>query len=570
MFIACLACLLGGSAAAQYSSAPYSGAPSADAQYYNSPSRFPQDSSSASDGSYRVAQNPATGGGAYSPPGGSFNPPGGSFNPGGVASPASPSVPLNPPGQTNPAAGAYSPSSYSPPSAPVGAYRPPAYPTTGSPGSALPPTDYAGGMPSPVGAPAPYRPATASRAPIEQRYRQPAESQPPASYPPASYPPQPANRFPAQPSAQSPTSYPPPQQQPPSQPTYSTASTAPLPTAPGPAPPGVSPSAPANPASRAAQESAESLYSPARIVARIGNQTILAGDLLGTINQMLEPYEGKVPEEQLEAERQKLMQQLLERSIETKLVYNDFLSTVPDENLPQLEKAVREAFMAQRLPELIERAKVANAAELDNKLRGYGASIDKTIRVFQEQVLAQQHLRRQVDTEAEVTHAEMLTYYREHAADYDVPAKARWERLMVRFTDHPSPQAARQAIAQMGNEVVGGAQFAVVAKRSSQGSNASKGGYHDWTTRGSLASEALDEAIFTLPIGKLSQIIEDRNGYHIIRVIERIDDGQVSFVDAQPKIKDAIKNARVQKQQQDFLAELRAKTYVWTVFDDKK
>ena len=55
----------------------------------------------------------------------------------------------------------------------------------------------------------------------------------------------------------------------------------------------------------------------------------------------------------------------------------------------------------------------------------------------------------------------------------------------------------------------------------SQDISATDGGVHSWTNKDSLVSEVLDEAIFTLPVGQLSQILEDKRGFHIVRVVER-------------------------------------------------
>ena len=73
----------------------------------------------------------------------------------------------------------------------------------------------------------------------------------------------------------------------------------------------------------------------------------------------------------------------------------------------------------------------------------------------------------------------------------------------------------------MGNAVLRGASFAVVARRESNGPRAEDGGRYDWTNQGSLASEKLDHAIFSLPVDVMSDIIEDQFGFHIVRVVER-------------------------------------------------
>ena len=57
--------------------------------------------------------------------------------------------------------------------------------------------------------------------------------------------------------------------------------------------------------------------------------------------------------------------------------------------------------------------------------------------------------------------------------------------------------------------------------------------------------------------------------YHIIRVTDREDAAQTLFLQAQADIKEKIVEQRSKKQTQDYLAELIAKTPVWTIFDDK-
>ena len=58
-----------------------------------------------------------------------------------------------------------------------------------------------------------------------------------------------------------------------------------------------------------------------------------------------------------------------------------------------------------------------------------------------------------------------------------------------------------------------------------KGPTSHEGGRYDWTTKGSLVSDVIDQAIFSLPVGKLSRILEDEKGFHIVRVIEREDCG---------------------------------------------
>jgi len=312
------------------------------------------------------------------------------------------------------------------------------------------------------------------------------------------------------------------------------------------------------------------LFSPAQIIARVGTETVLAGDLLGNINQILEPYEGKAPPAELEKQRQLLLRKALEAAIETKLIYYDFVREIPKENIDNVMQSLNKAFTDTRLPQLMERAKVTSAAELDAKFRKYGSSVAKARQVFFEQVIAQQKLQREIDKDPEVTHLEMLEYYRAHLDDYKIKSKVRWEHLMASFSEFNGDRdRTYRHLANMGNEVLGGAPLEAVAKRSSHGVNADRGGFHDWTSKGSLASTKIDVAIFALPPNELSRPIEDDRGYHIVRVVERTPDSRVTFLEAQVGIKEKIQKEKIQAQREAYLSKVRSNVDVWTIFDNQ-
>ena len=316
-----------------------------------------------------------------------------------------------------------------------------------------------------------------------------------------------------------------------------------------------------------------------RVLALVGNQSILAGDVLGQVNELLKQYEGKAPQEELDSQRQLLVQQALPSLIDNKLVFLDFLRTIPADKLPELEERVFKLFAETELPKLIEKAEVKSSGELDAKLRELGSSLDKQRRLFMEKSIAGQMVRRGVDLDKEVTHDQMLQHYYEHRSDYEVQARAQWEHLMTRFDKFDtsrdpqtgkiiSPrQAAWTTLAGMGNEILRGAPSQAVARRSSQGPRAKDGGVHDWTTKGSLVSDALDQALFTMPTGRWSRIFEDDDGFHIVRVVKREPAGKVPFIDVQDKIRESIQRKRFNEGVSQYLAGLRESTYVWTAFE---
>ncbi|MCO6456188.1 MAG: peptidylprolyl isomerase [Pirellulaceae bacterium] len=305
----------------------------------------------------------------------------------------------------------------------------------------------------------------------------------------------------------------------------------------------------------------------------MGNEPILAGDLLPQINQMLEPYQGQASDEELTQQREKLMRQLLSQAIEYKLLYQDFQRSLPadkrQEVMANAEAKLFEEFDEKQLAKLLKNAKVATPAELDAKLRKYGSSLERQKRDFLEQQLARAQLSRQVQFNPEITHDDMLQRYQEKLENYAITPAVRWEQLTVKFENFPDKASAFRALAEMGNEVLRGAPFDAVARRRSQGPQAEQGGQHDWTEQGSLVSVPLDQAIFSLPVGKLSQIIEDNRGFHIVRVVERREAGRVPFTEAQVDIKEELRKERVQVEVKKYLEGLKTSIRVWNAFDDQ-
>jgi parvulin-like peptidyl-prolyl isomerase len=262
----------------------------------------------------------------------------------------------------------------------------------------------------------------------------------------------------------------------------------------------------------------------------------------------------------------------LPRKIEVKLVLLDFYRTIPaeklDEVLGNIDKQVEKQFYEEQVPVLQKQFDVEFLKDLDRKLRSFGSSMQMQKAAFREQMIARTMISQNVSRNREITHRELLDYYYAHVEDYKVAARARWEKLTVLFEKYPDKAAADRAICDMGNQVVGGAKFAAVAKKFSQGTNAWEGGQHDWTRKGSLVSEVLDKAIFSLPVFRLSPILTDDRGFHIIRVLEREDARQISFEEAQDGIRKKLQEQHREREVQDYLNELREKTYVWTIFDD--
>ena len=307
----------------------------------------------------------------------------------------------------------------------------------------------------------------------------------------------------------------------------------------------------------------------AMVVARVGPEVVLEADLLTPkALEWLAQVSPGLPPEKLRELRLQICQQVLPSHVETLLVYVDACREIPSEKLPEIRANVDKAFDDQQLPRMMQEDGVANSLEYEQRLRSQGMSLDRMRKMFFERGLAQEWLRKNVGDVDEIPHADLIAWYQNHLIDYEYLAKAKFETLTIKLGLKRSRSEAWDMIAAMGNEVLGGRPFAEVAKARSEGPTAYQGGSFDWTCQGSLASKKLDEAIFSLPVGELSAIIEDEELLHIVRVVERQPAGRVPFLEAQVEIRDTMLEDRRRAASDEYLTKLKARTPVWTVFDD--
>ena len=201
-----------------------------------------------------------------------------------------------------------------------------------------------------------------------------------------------------------------------------------------------------------------------------------------------------------------LLYQMVRQQIDVKLIYQDFRKTVPKEKAGATSKRTSARHFDETQLKMLDEAGEGRLPGRtgERALQAKGSSLDRERRIFKEQFVAQQWARRARSRPTKTRKSRTRTcstYYQAHLKDFEEQPKVRWEELMVSFARHPNRDEAYAALAALGNRVLAGAAFAEVAKSDSDGPTAQQGGQCDWTHQGSLNSEALNQALFSLPVG---------------------------------------------------------------------
>jgi len=312
------------------------------------------------------------------------------------------------------------------------------------------------------------------------------------------------------------------------------------------------------------------------MVARVGTQVILMGDILPKLRRVAMQTIAENIKKMSDEERAKISPkeieefinmfaaeyypQFLDEQILFALVYSDYdaVQGVAEKN--HINEKMAEEFHRMEVPEMMKELNVENIAALRIYLeQNLGSSLEKERRLWIREQIARQWIGNSIQrVTGDATTSEMFEFYEKNQAAFTSPARARWQELVVLFSKHPTEQEAMSKIVWMGNQATRGVSFEEIARVDSDGFTASDGGVWDWTTKGSLTSSALEQAVFSQPIGQLSPaVIKSDRGFHIVKVLEREETRVEPFVEAQAKIRERIREQRGQRSQQEYFTELR-------------
>jgi hypothetical protein len=252
--------------------------------------------------------------------------------------------------------------------------------------------------------------------------------------------------------------------------------------------------------------------------------------------------------------------------VKIKLLYLQARQRMPKDKFASLYAKMEMGFGDEALKVFM--GKLKTPEELEKVIEPTGSSIERLKRNFVESQIAQHWFNEQVrEDDIQVAHNDLLARYREKLGDYEYPAKARYEELVVKLSSHRNEFEARATLTALGDKIKKGAAWAEVAKKS-QGATATDGGRQPWIGQGSHRSPVIDEALFSLPIGTVSPILKDDRAMYLIRVIERKPAGKTPLADVEAELSKELKEEQFVEMQTDYMKQLFASARIWNRFDE--
>jgi len=176
-----------------------------------------------------------------------------------------------------------------------------------------------------------------------------------------------------------------------------------------------------------------------------------------------------------------------------------------------------------------------------------------------------QLVNREIRQRVNVSPEEIRRWYDAHLDTY-----ATDERVKVRdifFAVEPDADDAelartRAKVLEVRELAVGGRDFAGLARQCSEGPGAEKGGELGTFARGEMDHD-LEEVVFALEPGEVSDPVKTPTGFHLLRVDQRIGAGHRPLDEVKDDIRDTLYNDALEERFQQWLSkDLRERHHV--------
>lgn len=246
----------------------------------------------------------------------------------------------------------------------------------------------------------------------------------------------------------------------------------------------------------------------------------------------------KAAEEKKEAKEVKVEEKVLAVVNGVKITekdFNDELDSVPA-NYRAMINANKKKFLDDLvLQELLAQEAKKQGLDKDKELI-------KSLEKIKSKLLAKTVIEKQVIDATKISEDDMKKYYEDHKKDFEVPEQINASHILVKTKEGATDaenKAALEKAEGLLKKIKGGADFATLAKESSDCPSSAKGGELGLFSKGQMVPE-FEEAAFKLKPGEVSGVVKTKFGYHIIKITDKKEPRTKDFNEVKGEIENRL------------------------------
>jgi peptidyl-prolyl cis-trans isomerase SurA len=230
--------------------------------------------------------------------------------------------------------------------------------------------------------------------------------------------------------------------------------------------------------------------------------------------------------------------------------------------------------LIKRLDEIRKSMNLQSMEELEKAAQAQGISYEEFKDNLKNDLVKRNVISKEVVSKIQITPKETQDFYEAHKAEMEHPEQVHLAEILIapktpaaepgKEAPEPTPEAQQEARKKADDllaQLKAGAKFDELAKKNSEGPTATQGGDLGMFRPGTMAKE-LETITFALKSGELSNVIETKQGYVILKVIDHQQAGIPPYKDVENQVMDQLYMQRTDPALRTYLTKLREQAYI--------
>jgi peptidyl-prolyl cis-trans isomerase SurA len=222
-----------------------------------------------------------------------------------------------------------------------------------------------------------------------------------------------------------------------------------------------------------------------------------------------------------------------------------------------------ETDVIKQLDQIRTQNKLSSMEELEKAVTSEGSNWEDFKNSIRNRILTQRVISSEVGSHITVSDDEVQKYYNAHKAEFVRPEQVALREIEVSAEGKKPeeiPDLKKKAETAL-KRVKDGEDFGEIAKRLSDGSTKGQGGFLGVYKHGELSKE-LEDIVFKMKKNDLTDVMETKQGFLVLQVLEHYDEGEQSLAKVKNEIMDRLYSQRMEPAMREYLKTLREQSYV--------
>lgn len=284
------------------------------------------------------------------------------------------------------------------------------------------------------------------------------------------------------------------------------------------------------------------------VVVTVDGVSITADQIGREVGRAMQSMQGQIPPERMDQARAQIQQRALQTLIVQTLLDNELEKNPIEVTEEEIQEAIQE--LENTLPE---------GTTMDEQLANIGASREQLQEDITKQLQIDKLIKAQSDDITEPTAEDVRAFYDENIDRFNEDETVQARHILLSFSpeDDAEAKAAKlEEIKAIRERIANGEDFAALAEEYSDCPSKARGG--DLGTFGkNQMVPAFEEVAFNQETGTVSDVVETRFGYHLVKVEQRNEARTVPFEEVSERIAQMLEEQQKREAAQEYIETLQ-------------